>query len=86
MSLTLRKALSMPPLPLALCLLGLAACSMDPAALGITGPGQQVVAAPPSPSDQGQQTMPGVATTGTFYGPTNGGPKTGSSGFWNYNN
>ncbi|HVZ10107.1 hypothetical protein [Rhodopila sp.] len=65
------------------CLLGLAGCGTDPQALGITGPGQQTPLGGTATFDQDR--MPGVSTMGTFYGPTNAGPQTGSSGFWGYN-
>lgn len=78
----------MRPLLIACCLslsLSLGGCVSDPTRLGITGPGQLAPAPRASATDQGQDVMPGVATMGTFYGPTNGGPQTGSSGFWGYN-
>lgn len=75
----------MRPLLLALSLLALAGCVSDPAKLGITGPGQLTPTPRLNATDQGAETMPGVATMGTFYGPTNGGPQTGASGFWGYN-
>ena len=75
----------MRPLLIACCCLCLAGCVGDPSKLGITGPGQIVPPATPSPLDQGQDAMPGVSTMGTFYGPSNGGPQTGSSGYWGYN-
>jgi hypothetical protein len=65
--------------------LSLGGCVSDPAKLGITGPGQQTPPPRASATDQGQDAMPGVTTMGTFYGPTNGGPQTGVSGFWGYN-
>jgi len=75
----------MRPLLIACCCLALAGCVSDPSKLGITGPGQMVPPQRSSPADQGQDVMPGVSTMGTFYGPTNGGPQTGASGFWGYN-
>jgi len=69
----------------ALSLLGLSACAANPGALGITGPGQHPVPAPGVAPGDSTDVIPGVSTTGTFYGPTNGGPQTGSSGFWGYN-
>lgn len=74
----------MRPFLITCCLLPLAACGTNPASLGITGPGQLAVPARSAPLDSGDP-MPGVSTSGTFYGPTNGGPQTGSSGFWGYN-
>jgi hypothetical protein len=74
----------MRPFLIACCLLGLAGCGKDPSAFGITGPGQLSVPAKTAPLDSGDP-MPGVTTTGTFYGPTNAGPQTGNSGFWGYN-
>jgi hypothetical protein len=61
----------------------LAACSGDPRSYGITGPGTQAVTKP-EPARTGDSAMPGVPTTGTYYGPTTA-PVTGSSGFWGYN-
>ena len=55
------------------------------AALGIFGPGQHAVLAPDVAPGDSTDVVPGVSTSGTFYGPTNGGPQTGSSGFWGYN-
>jgi hypothetical protein len=75
----------MRPLLIALSLLGLSACAASPASLGITGPGQRTVPTPGVAPGDSTDVVPGVSTTGTFYGPTNGGPQTGSSGFWGYN-
>jgi hypothetical protein len=69
---------------LLIALLGLAACSGGPKALGITGPGPQ--AAPVAPSDDidsGTGT-PGVSTSGSYYGPSVG-PIKSNSGFFGYN-
>jgi hypothetical protein len=71
-----------------LTLAGLTACSGDPRSLGITGPG---VNPPPaqqnaSPFAEDTGAAPGLPTSGSFYGPTNNGPVTPSSGFWGYNN
>jgi hypothetical protein len=70
---------------LILCLAVLSACSADPKALGITGPGAPA-APPPPPSPLGDDgvSRPGVQTPGSYYAP-NMAPVTGSSGFWNYN-
>ncbi|MBS0641156.1 MAG: hypothetical protein U1E70_21285 [Acetobacteraceae bacterium] len=76
----------MRPLLIILSLCSLAGCATDPAKLGITGPGQAAPVRRANATDQGSEMMPGVATMGTFYGPTNGGPQTGASGFWGYNN
>ncbi len=75
----------MRPLLLTCCLLALAGCGTDPKALGITGPGQlSVPQANPTFDSTGNPT-PGVSTMGTFYGPTAGGPQSGTSGYWGYN-
>ena len=66
-------------------LLVLAACSGDPRSFGITGPGAPAVPKPDATQTRDDTNgMPGVPTTGTYYGPTSG-PVTGSSGFWGYN-
>jgi hypothetical protein len=66
-------------------LLVLAACSGDPRSFGITGPGAPAVPKPDATQTRDDTNgMPGVPTTGTYYGPTTG-PVTGSSGFWGYN-
>jgi hypothetical protein len=66
-------------------LLILAACSGDPGSFGITGPGSPAATKPdPAQTRDDTNGMPGVPTSGTYYGPTNG-PVTGSSGFWGYN-
>ncbi len=72
-------------LPVLGLLFALAACSGDPRAFGITGPGT-AQPAPVAPAIESPDTAPtpGVSTTGTSYGPSNG-PTTGSSGFWGYN-
>ena len=75
----------MRPLLLTLCLLALAGCGTDPKALGITGPGQFTVPQPNPTLESGGNPIPGVATMGTFYGPTIGAPQSGTSGFWGYN-
>jgi hypothetical protein len=62
----------------------LAACSGDPRSFGITGPGPQAAPAVAAPTDSDTNAAPGVPTSGSYYGPTNG-PVTGSSGFWGYN-
>jgi hypothetical protein len=64
----------------------LAACSGDPRAYGITGPGAPAAApiAPPPESTPDTVAVPGVSTTGPTYGPTTA-PSTGNSGFWGYN-
>lgn len=66
--------------------LSVAACSGGPQTWGITGPGGRPgPSAPASPEDaRGTNAVPGVSTTGTFYGPNNG-PVTNSSGFYGYN-
>jgi hypothetical protein len=72
-------------LPLLGLLLVLAACSGDPRTFGITGPGGPALPKPDAAQTRDDtNSMPGVPTTGTYYGPTNG-PVTGSSGFWGYN-
>ena len=67
-------------------LLIVAGCSGGPGAYGITGPGQQPLPAGPAlpGTVPDTYTPPGVSTTGTFYGPTNG-PTAGSSGYYGYN-
>jgi uncharacterized lipoprotein YajG len=64
--------------------LGLAACSADPKSLGITGPGPQIVPAPPSADMDSGTGTPGVSTTGSYYGPSVG-PIKSNSGFYGYN-
>lgn len=65
-----------------LLLLCLGACSGDPRAYGITGPG----AAPQPPPQPNDSTLgdPGVPNTGSVYGPSIT-PSTGSGRFWGYN-
>jgi hypothetical protein len=61
----------------------LTACSGDPRSYGITGPGAEpapIVA----PAGAEATPVPGVATTGTPYGPSSGAT-TGISGFFGYN-
>jgi len=65
-------------------LLGLAACSGDPKALGITGPGPQPAPTPPSADIDSGTGSPGVSTSGSFYGPSVG-PIKSNSGFYGYN-
>ena len=65
-------------------LIALAACSGDPRAYGITGPGSQPAPAAPSVDTPDASTAPGVTTSGTSYGPSSR-PTTGASGFWGYN-
>jgi hypothetical protein len=63
----------------------LAACSGDPRSYGITGPGPQLAPAPVAePTGQDINTVPGVPTSGSYYGPSTG-PTSGSTGFWGYN-
>lgn len=69
-------------LPLAAACL-LAACSGDPRALGITGPGASA-APPPPPQEQGESAPLGAPQVGTPYG-ISIAPTTGTSGFWGYN-
>ncbi len=65
--------------------LALTACSGDPRSYGITGPGSQPPpAAMPGPTGDDTSAIPGVPTSGSYYGPSNG-PMTGGSGFWGYN-
>ena len=66
-------------------LMAMSGCSGSPADFGITGPG----ATPPPPVAKASETpdtspTPGVTTTGTSFGPSNGSVK-GASGFWGYN-
>jgi hypothetical protein len=64
-------------------LLLLAGCAGDPRSLGITGPGPQDV--PKPPVDDGNNYQAGAPQTGSGYSATYGGPTTGSTGFWGYN-
>jgi len=64
-------------------LIALSACSDDPHSYGITGPSSQG-AASTSPADNDVTSTPGVPTSGSLYGPSNGAV-TGASGFWGYN-
>ena len=65
-----------------LLLLGLAACSANPAAYGITGPGRPpVLPAQPGDADVGQ---PGLPNSASVYGPSIV-PSTGTGRFWGYN-
>jgi len=66
-------------------ILPVVACSGDPRSYGITGPGPQ--AAPASmraPTGDDTGAVPGVPTSGSYYGPSRG-PIAGGSGFWGYN-
>jgi hypothetical protein len=65
-------------------LIGLSACSADPKALGITGPGPQVVPVAPNPANDVNSQSPGVSTSGSYYGPSIG-PIKSNSGFYGYN-
>lgn len=65
----------------ALVLFGLAACSGNPGAYGITGPNAPVQ--PEAPTDA-TLTAPGLPDNGTMYGPTVA-PTTGQSRYWGYN-
>jgi hypothetical protein len=62
-------------------LLGLAACSADPASLGITG---APIAAPPADPGVTQTDIPGAAQTGTQLAPSLPS-NTGAGKFWGYN-
>ncbi len=64
-----------------LFLLGLAACSGDPAAYGITGPG--AMRPVPGPRDTTVD-APAIPDTGTVYGPSVV-PSTGGGHYWGYN-
>jgi len=61
-------------------MLGLSACSGDPASYGITGPGMQPV---PGPSGTTVD-APAIPNTGSTYGPSVV-PSTGNGNYWNYN-
>ncbi len=63
----------------------LAACSGDPKALGITGPGLQTTPRPSPAFGEDTGANPGAPISGTYFGPSNNGPVTGASGFWGYN-
>jgi hypothetical protein len=66
-------------------LIALAGCSGNPAEYGITGPG--VTPLPPvakASETPDTSPTPGVVTTGTSFGPSNGSVK-GASGFWGFN-
>ena len=70
-------------------LLCLAACSGDPRSYGITGPGTNTHTDAPSmpgtdPVAGDNDTAPGVSTSGSSYGPTNG-PIRGRTGYYGYN-
>lgn len=69
---------------LLIALIGLAACSADPKALGITGPGPQAAPTPPSEDTDSGLGSPGVSTSGSYYGPSVG-PIKSNSGFYGYN-
>jgi hypothetical protein len=62
-------------------LLLLAACSANPAALGITGAGMPTP--PPDPGEM-QTGIPGAPQVGTQYAPSIH-PNTGAGKFWGYN-
>jgi hypothetical protein len=63
----------------------LAACSGDPRSYGITGPGPQPapVVLPADTADTSNP-VPGVPTSGSYYGPSNG-PIKSNSRFFGYN-
>jgi hypothetical protein len=63
-------------------LLCLAACSGNPAAYGITGPGR--APSPPEQPDDASVGQPGLPDASAVYGPSLA-PSTGPSGFWGYN-
>lgn len=65
------------------CLIALSACSGDPKSFGITGPGPQGTPSGPVFQVPGE-TSPGVSTSGSYYGPSNG-PVKSNSGFFGYN-
>ena len=65
-----------------LLLLCLAACSGDPRAYGITGPG--VPPSPPVQPDDSALGQPGIPDSSTVYGPSVT-PSTGPNKFWGYN-
>lgn len=66
-------------------LIPVAACSSDPQSYGITGPGSQTSPTPAhAPAGDDTGAMPGVPTSGSYYGPSTR-PVTGGSGFWGYN-
>jgi hypothetical protein len=65
-------------------LTALAACTSDPRAFGITGPGPQPAPVGPTADSTDSAPTPGMSTSGSMYGPTNR-PSTGASGFWGYN-
>ncbi len=69
---------------LLIVLIGLAACSGDPKAMGITGPGPQAAPVAPSLDEDGGNPIPGVSTTGSQYAPSIG-PIKGNTGFYGYN-
>jgi len=71
------------PMRLALVLLPLclAACSGDPSAYGITGPGAPPK--PPAQPDDATLTQPGLPSSGSAYGPSVN-PSTGYGRFWGY--
>jgi hypothetical protein len=69
---------------LIIVLFGLAACSGDPKAMGITGPGPQAAPVAPSLDEDGGNPIPGVSTTGSQYAPSIG-PIKGNTGFYGYN-
>jgi hypothetical protein len=65
-------------------LVGLSACSGDPKSFGITGPGPQAAPVAPGVNDDSGNPVPGVSTSGSYYGPSNG-PIKSNSGFFGYN-
>jgi len=69
---------------LLIALIGLSACSADPKALGITGPGPQAAPVAPNPNEDNEAPTPGVSTSGSYYGPSIG-PIKSNSGFYGYN-
>jgi hypothetical protein len=62
----------------------LAACSGDPKSYGITGPGPQAAPVAPAVDQEQSNPVPGVSTSGSYYGPSNG-PIKSNSGFFGYN-
>nr|WP_294502526.1 hypothetical protein [uncultured Rhodopila sp.] len=69
---------------LIIALIGLTACSADPKALGITGPGPQAAPVAPSTNEDTGNPIPGVSTSGSYYGPSIG-PIQSNTGFYGYN-
>jgi hypothetical protein len=72
------RAMRFAPVLLLLCL---AACSGDPRAYGITGPGRPPQ--PPVQPDDATLTQPGLPNSGSAYGPSVN-PSTGNGRFWGY--